>query len=303
MSGTSDPLRVVVVTYSPGEVLGDFLDSLGEATSRPLDVVLADNGSTDGAPEAAADSGRARLLPTGGNLGYGTAANHGAAGAVGEWLVVANPDIVWTAGSLDRLLEAGARWPRAAAIGPRIVTMDGHLYPSARALPSLGRGVGHALFGWFWPSNPWTRSYRQERGAPKEGRTGWLSGSCLLLRREAFEAVGGFDPSYFMFFEDVDLCERLHAAGWDVVYAPDAVVRHVGGHSWRDQPSIMIKAHHASAIRYLSRKYHRSWQAPLRLLLTAGLGLRYLASGVVSGIGRGAQPTRVQPDDRATTER
>jgi N-acetylglucosaminyl-diphospho-decaprenol L-rhamnosyltransferase len=291
---TEEPVRVVVVTYSPGEVLTDFLDSLATATTRPVDVVLADNGSTDGAPEAAAAAGRARLLRTGGNLGYGSGANVGAAGAAGEWLVVANPDIVWTPGSLDRLLDAGLRWPGAGVIGPKIVTMDGHLYPSARALPSLGHGIGHALFGWFWPANPWTRAYRREDDDPVEGEAGWLSGSCLLLRRQAFEQVGGFDPGYFMFFEDMDLCERLAEAGWRVVYVPSAVVRHVGGHSWRDRPAVMTKAHHASAIRYLSRRYHRWWQAPLRWGLTAGLGARYHASKVLTRIGRGT-PTGRRP--------
>jgi N-acetylglucosaminyl-diphospho-decaprenol L-rhamnosyltransferase len=287
-----DGVRVVVVTYSPGEVLEDFLSSLATATHRPVEVVMADNGSTDGAPEEAAAAGRATLLRTGGNLGYGAAANRGASGASQEWIVIANPDIVWRPGSLDCLLQAAERWPRAGVLGPVIVTVDGRLYPSARALPSLGRGIGHALFGWFWPSNPWTRSYRGEAGQPVEGPTGWLSGSCLLVRRAAFEEVGGFDPSYFMFFEDVDLCERLGRNGWLAVYVPSAEVCHVGGHSWRDQPHIMIKAHHASAIRYLGRRYPRPWQAPLRWGLTAGLGARYLASKVLTRIGRGAEPTR-----------
>ncbi len=286
-------LRVVTVTYSPGETLATFLDTLETATGRPYQVIMADNGSTDGAPEAADASGRARLLPTGGNVGYGSAANRGLSGADGLWVIVANPDIEWTPGCIDELLETAQRWPNAGALGPLIVTIDGHLYPSSRSLPSLGRGVGHALCGWWWPSNPWTRSYRRETGEPSEGRTGWLSGSCLLLRREAFEAIGGFDESYFMFFEDVDLCERLGRAGWDVVYAPTALVRHVGGHSWRDQPAIMIKAHHASAIRYLNRRYAAPWQLPLRLALTVGLGARYLASKLVARIGHGASPTRV----------
>src|SRR5699024_10329252 len=82
----SAPLRVVTVTYSPGDSLADFLDSLEAATGRPYEVVMADNGSTDGVPEAAAAQGRARLHATGGNLGYGAAANEGAAGAHGEWL-------------------------------------------------------------------------------------------------------------------------------------------------------------------------------------------------------------------------
>ncbi|MBM3685197.1 MAG: glycosyltransferase family 2 protein [Actinobacteria bacterium] len=292
-SGGGDVVRVVVVTYSPGETLRRFLDTLGRATSLPVEVVMADNGSTDSAPEEEAAAGRAVLLRTGGNLGYGAAANRGAANATGTWLVVANPDIEWTPGSIDEMITAARRWPLAGVIGPRIVTTDGRLYPSARALPELGTGIGHALMGWWWPTNPWTRAYRREDADPVEGPTGWLSGSCLLFRREAFEAVGGFDPAYFMFFEDVDVCDRLGRAGWQVVHAPDALVRHVGGHSWRDQPGIMIKAHHASAIRYLERRYGRIWQAPLRAVLRGGLGARYLAARVVRRIGRGAEPTRM----------
>jgi N-acetylglucosaminyl-diphospho-decaprenol L-rhamnosyltransferase len=294
VSNPHDGVRVVTVTYSPGKSLTAFLDSVATATHRPLEVVLADNGSTDGAPEAAAAAGRAVLLRTGGNIGYGSAANLGVAGASQDWVVVANPDIIWSPGSLDLLLDATVRWPRAGVLGPGIVTTDGHLYPSARALPSLGRGIGHALFGWFWPSNPWTRSYRREQGDPVEGECGWLSGSCMLLRREAFEQVDGFDTSYFMFFEDVDLCDRLAQAGWQVVYVPSAEVEHVGGHSWRDQPHIMVKAHHASAIRYMTRKYPRPWQAPLRWAIKGGLGARWALSTVLSGIGRGAAPTRVK---------
>jgi GT2 family glycosyltransferase len=132
------PLRLVVVTYSPGTSLTAFLSSLATATTWPHEVVLADNGSTDGAPEAAVGPG-VRLLHTGGNLGYGTAANLGASGFEGDWLVVANPDVTWSPGSLDVLLEAAERWPRAGCLGPAIRTPDGRLYPSARAFPSLGR--------------------------------------------------------------------------------------------------------------------------------------------------------------------
>ena len=137
------------MTYSPGETLAPFLDSVAGATRREVRVVMADNGSRDGVPEAEAAAGRAVLLPTGGNLGYGTAANLGAQGFDGKWLVVANPDVEWCPGSLDTLLEAALRWPHAGCLGPAIRTPDAQLYPSARAFPSLGRGTGHAVFGWI----------------------------------------------------------------------------------------------------------------------------------------------------------
>ena len=288
---TDAPLRVVVVTYFPGDSLATFLSSLPAATTRPYEVVLADNGSTDGAPEAAVGPG-VRLLPTGGNLGYGTAANLGAQGFDGEWLVVANPDVEWSPGALDELLAAALRWPHAGCLGPAIRTPDDRLYPSARAFPSLGRGTGHAIFGWIWPSNPWTRSYRAEQGSPVEGTTGWLSGSCMLLRREAFDAVGGFDPSYFMYCEDMDLCRRLAEAGWSSVYVPSAVITHQGGHATSRAAGPMLREHHRALYRYLSRQYSGPRWAPVRAVLALGLLVRYLLAARVPSMGEGAAPTR-----------
>lgn len=285
-------VRVVVVTYWPGEAIGTFLDSLADATSRDVHVVIADNGSEDGAPEAAAAHYGAQLLPTGGNLGYGSAANVGARTGDEEWLVVANPDITWRKGALDTLLDAAGRWPRAGAFGPAILTPGGDLYPSARGFPSLSRGIGHALLGWCWAANPWTRAYRRESGGPVEAPAGWLSGSCLLLRRAAFDEVGGFDPGYFMYFEDLDLCRRLADAGWQSVYVPSAVVEHTGAHSTRRNRGAMLRAHHASAYRYLAARYAGPRWLPVRLALRAGLAARYRLSLLIPGLGDGAKPTR-----------
>ena len=285
-------VRVVVVTYSPGACLATFLDSLHHATRRSYEVVLADNGSTDGSVEAAARRPEVTVRRTGGNLGYGRAANEGARASAAEWLVVANPDIIWRPGSLDTLLDAAARYPDAASLGPAIVTPDSRLYPSARALPSLGRGTGHALCGWWWPGNPWTAVYRNERERPAETPAGWLSGSCLLLRRCAFEQVRGFDPVYFMYFEDVDLCDRLSRAGWRNIYVPSAVVEHAGGHATVRVPAEMLRAHHRSAYRYLAAR-HPGWRwLPVRLALAVGLALRYLLSVGLNRAAEGAQPTR-----------
>jgi N-acetylglucosaminyl-diphospho-decaprenol L-rhamnosyltransferase len=269
-------IRVVCVTYNSGAVLGTFVDSLRHATTRPYELVLADNGSSDGAPEREVARSGARLVPTGGNLGYGRAANLGAQGFTGPWLVVANPDIEWTHGALDELIDASARWARPGALGPLILEPDGSTYPSGRALPSFRTGAGHALFAKVWPLNPWTARYQsqQELTAAVERTCGWLSGSCLLLRTEAFRGVGGFDPGYFMFFEDVDLGDRLARAGWQSVYVPRARVIHLGGHSWRSAPEAMIRAHHRSALRYLTGRYGAWYLAPLRLAIRVGLAAR-----------------------------
>jgi N-acetylglucosaminyl-diphospho-decaprenol L-rhamnosyltransferase len=291
--GVEPDVRVVVVTFRSGEIIGAFLDSLAKATTRAYEVVIVDNSpKLDAGTRAAGERPEVRLLRPGRNLGYGSAVNRGAAGADAPWLVISNADISFQPGALDELIAAARRWPAGGAFGPGITNPDGALYPSARDLPSLGRGIGHALFGWCWPTNPWTASYRRERGAPREMTAGWLSGSCQLLRREAFEAVGGFDESYFMFMEDVDLGRRIGAASWQSVYVPIAVVEHLGGHSTKRSSRRMVVAHHRSMFRYLSRQYPGPARAPLRLLLGVGLGARLLLALVFAKDSAGAKATR-----------
>jgi N-acetylglucosaminyl-diphospho-decaprenol L-rhamnosyltransferase len=294
VGSTSATLRVVVVTYSPGETLDGFLDSLAEATRRPYEVVLADNGSTDGAPERAARAHpQVRLLRTGGNIGYGAAANVGLADLTSGYALIANPDVRFEPGSIDELFAAAERWPRAASLGPAIRTPEGTVYPSARNLPSLSTGIGHALLGWVWPANPWTARYRREREELVERPAGWLSGSCFLVDLTAFWAVGGFDPGYFMYFEDVDLARRLGQRGWLHVYVPTAVITHEGGHATKRQAHRMQRVHHTSALRYLSADFPRRRDLPLRAALRAGLGARMLVSYVSSRVGAGAQPQQM----------
>jgi N-acetylglucosaminyl-diphospho-decaprenol L-rhamnosyltransferase len=278
------------VTYSPGDRLEEFIESLASATVRPVEVVLADNGSTDGSPErVTARYPHVRLLPTGGNVGYGAAANAGLADLSSGHAIIANPDVRFEPGSVDELIAVAERWPRAATVGPAIRTPEGELYPSARDLPQLSTGAGHALLGWAWPANPWTQRYRREREAPRERPAGWLSGSCLLVDVEAFWSVGGFDPGYFMYFEDVDLAERLGRRGWLHVYAPSAVVVHEGGHATQREPHRMQRVHHTSALRYLSGRHPGPARAPLRMALRAGLGARMLLSYVSSRVAAGAR--------------
>jgi N-acetylglucosaminyl-diphospho-decaprenol L-rhamnosyltransferase len=272
---TAATVRVVCVVYHPGPELDRFATTLAAATTAPVELVLVDNGDDHTVAQEVAARHGARLVVPGTNLGYGGGANRGADGATGPWVVVANADIEWEPGSLDTLLAAGTAAPRAGALGPALLNVDGTVYPSARALPSLTQGAGHALLVRLWPGNPWTRAYQAHQQHTGEHReAGWLSGACLLLRREAFTQVGGFDEGYFMFFEDVDLGDRLGRAGWTNVYVPAARVTHVGGTSWRERPATMISAHHASAARYVARRYPRWYQWPVRLLTSIGLRLR-----------------------------
>lgn len=285
-------VAVVAVTYSPGPALRLFFDSLKSATGTPCELVLVDNGSSDGSVAELVASEDVRLIVAEGNAGYGSAANLGVRATTSEFVVVANPDVEWHPRALDALLEATERWPDAAAFGPLVITARGDVYPSARQLPTLSSGIGHALCGWWWHGNPWTAAYRMDRQEPIERITGWLSGCCLLLRRSAFEEIGGFDPGYFMYFEDVDLGERLGKLGWQSVYVPSASVTHTRAHATSKYAARMAAEHHRSAWRYLSRRYAGWRWLPVRAVLRAGIAVRSLLAQRVPLVAAGGGAER-----------
>lgn len=137
-------VRVVTVAYNPGEELVRFLESLGRASRRRVRVVIADNGSEHEIVREAAERFGAEVVTDGTNRGYGAGANLAARDLGEDWIVVANPDIVWRPDSLDVLIDAGLNTAGAGCLGPRLLNPDGSVYPSGRALPTLVRGAGHA---------------------------------------------------------------------------------------------------------------------------------------------------------------
>jgi N-acetylglucosaminyl-diphospho-decaprenol L-rhamnosyltransferase len=213
-----------------------------------------------------------------GNVGYGKAMNAAVAEMPSsvEWVLISNPDVVLGTGTIDQLIAAGESDPLIGAVGPAVLNDDGSVYPSARAIPSLRTGVGHALFSNLWADNPWTTAYlRDARSEVKPRDAGWLSGSCVLVRRSIFDQLGGFDPRFFMYFEDVDLGNRIGKAGYRNLYWPNASVTHSGAHSTTGGASdVMIRAHHTSARQFLATKYPGPVLWPVRVTLTVGLSVR-----------------------------
>lgn len=271
-------LAVVTVSFGSESVLPAFLGSLVHASDEPITTTVVDNKPVDGGPIASiATEAGASYLPLPTNVGYGGAVNAAVATLDPhvEWVLISNPDVVLRPGAIDAMTAVGDSDERIGSVGPQIRTAEGEVYPSARAVPSLRTGVGHALFVNLWAANPWTRAYRKEKEAPAGSRdAGWLSGACFLVRRSAFDELGGFDDGFFMYFEDVDLGYRLGKAGYRNVYEPAAEIVHTGAHSTNTDSARMVRTHHESARRFLGKKYKGALLWPIRASLRAGLAVR-----------------------------
>ncbi|HEV2758912.1 MAG TPA: glycosyltransferase family 2 protein, partial [Acidimicrobiales bacterium] len=208
-----------------------------------------------------------------------------------EYVLILNPDTVVEPGTVKALSEAFDRDPGLAVVGPRMENLDGTVYPSVRRFPALGVAAGHAFLGLVWPANPYTRRYRMldwNHDHPAAD-VDWVGGACVLVRRAAFDVVGGFDEAYFMYVEDVDLCWRLGQAGWRIGYEPAGRVVHALGGSSRLVPYRMIAEHHRSLLRFVSK----STEGPRRAMVpvvAAGLAVRTLAAWAHHALGGSGVP-------------
>lgn len=265
-------VALVVVNHDTRDELLGCLATAREAGAD--EIVVVDSGSRDGSPAAVRQVHPDVVVLELPNVGYGRAANAGATRTTAPVLVVANADTRFGRGSLQQLAEALERDPSLGAVGPRVRYPDGRQQASARRLPTLGQTLGHALLGLWWPDNPWTRRYRMTDTDPDLPRdVDWLSGCVLGVRRRAFEAVGGFDPGYFMYVEDVDLGLRLRRAGWRLRYVPEAEVVHRVGASTGRRRAAMVVAHARSLDRFFARVYADRPLRRLRPLVRVGLTL------------------------------
>jgi N-acetylglucosaminyl-diphospho-decaprenol L-rhamnosyltransferase len=227
--------------------------------------VVVDNASSDmSAARAAAEHPAARLVKNPVNRGFAAAANQGIRETRAPFILLLNPDAEIISGTLDALLEVARDRPRVGALGPLVRNPDGTIQPSARKVPGLVEALGHAFLGHLLPNNPFTRSYTMAGwDRSSERLVEWISGSAMLLRRQAWEEVDGFDEGYFMFVEDVDLCTRLLKTGWTVLFHPAVEVIHEIGVSTRQMPRRMAREHARSIYGYFARHVARG---PLVLL-------------------------------------
>jgi GT2 family glycosyltransferase len=271
-------ISIAVISYNTRDLLRRCVASSFAAGAT--DVVVADNGSTDGTVEMlAAEFPRVRIIVDRSNPGYGGASNAAIEACHNEYVLLLNSDTELYPGALTALCSYLDEHPRAAVVGPRLRNPDGSLQRSLHQFPSPL--ITLLDYSWVGPAVglvPGLRKlYTASDAHERARRVPWVTGAALGIRRTPFQSVGGFDRSFFMYYEEVDLSYRLLQAGWETHFAPEAEVMHVGGASTNQQRGPMYIQQIAAAMQY-SRRHHSAVNVRLTgLALRFSLGCRLLA--------------------------
>ncbi|MEW6553620.1 MAG: glycosyltransferase family 2 protein [Actinomycetota bacterium] len=278
---------LVIVNYNTAPDLRRCLQSAAERLAG-VEVLVVDNGSTDGSREMVRDGfPHVRLVENPGNPGYASACNRGIAATSQPYVFILNSDVEFLSGGLDEVLDRMESDPAIGALGPMVLNSDGSVQMSCRRFPSMFASMVHGFLGDIWPGNPLTMKYQMKnmcRDGPCE--VDWISGAAMLLRREAAERVGGFDETYFMYVEDVDICWRLREAGYRVVYDPAMRLLHHIGRTSSQQSVRMLYQHHRSMFIYCRKRYRGGRGMALLPLVLAGLAARFTLALLLRAIRR-----------------
>jgi GT2 family glycosyltransferase len=254
----------------------DCLRSLyADLGDLPAEVFVVDNASSDGSADAIGrEFPEVRLIANSANLGFGAANNLAMSKAQGEYLLLLNSDAFPKAGAIATLVNYLQANPKVGIVGPRLVHADGSLQLSCFRFPSPLRA---------WLENLWISTAFADHRFLGDYRhwahdslrnVDWVIGACLLLRRNVFSQVGGFDEKFFMYSEEADWQRRIRDAGWDIAFIPDAVVTHLGGASGASEPA-RINRHFFESLDYYEYKHHGLFGLVFfRLAMIVGCSMR-----------------------------
>ena len=274
-------VSVVLVSYNAASVLREALQSLaGDLAGYEWEAVVVDNASSDdGRAVAGAFAPRVRVLANQDNVGFARGVNQGIAASTAPLVLIMNPDCRLIAGAFAQMKREIEQTRTAAIVAPRILNADGTVQGNARGDPDMLTGIfgRTALLRRLLPGLTVSRRNVVDDADGRARTVDWVSGACMLARRDALAEVGGFDERYFLYWEDADLCRRLRSRGHVVRYAPAATAVHQGGHSSRGVRVPAIRAFHESA--YLYYATHVAPASPARralarVLLMARSGIR-----------------------------
>lgn len=261
-------LSVIIVNYNARQLLLDCLDSLPDsAPDHQLETVVVDNASKDNSTEAAREwlppegFPAPKVVANSKNLGFTRANNQGIERSNGRYIVLLNNDTVVHPGAFSKAIDYLDRHPEIGGAGLRLLNGDGSLQLSCRRFPSFSQALfnRYSLLTRLFPKNRFSRQYLMTDVEHNEVRdVDWVSGACLVIRREVLEDVGPLDERFFMYSEDVDFCYRIWEAGWRVTYLPFAEVTHLIGQSSKRARALTIIERHKSMYRFYKKHYSRN---------------------------------------------
>ncbi len=216
------------------------------------EIAVVDYESDAGAlREAVARHPGVTCIPRADNLGFAAGVNLASARTTAPFLLLLNPDTVAEGPVLRVLEEWLTRHPDVGVAGARVLNADGSIQPSARRFPDWTTWLG-GRSTWLtsrFPQNWFSRRNLVSSDASVPTDVDWVSGACLMTRRDLFERIGGFDEQFFLYWEDADYCSRVAAAGFRCMYVPAVSVRHAAGRAAEREPIPAIRAFHQSAFR------------------------------------------------------
>jgi GT2 family glycosyltransferase len=278
---THSYVTLIVVNFNSGEHLRACLAAAAEDLhGLDWDAVVVDNASSDGSADGIETLSRIRLVRNASNRGFGAAVNQAATLGSAPRLWLLNPDCRVEPGTFSRLEAVLAAHPECAIAAPQLLNADGSIQASARGEPTALTGLfgRHGVLAKLLPRSGATRRNLRAEDLTAAGADSapvdWAMGAAMLIRREAFALVGGFDERYFLYWEDADLCRRLRDKGLTTRYVPGARVWHPGGISAATRPAFATRAFHRSAYLYYATHAAPSPLNPMRWLAKIALGLR-----------------------------
>lgn len=279
-------LSIIIVSWNVRELLRACLRSL-PLNDPQTEIIVVDSASSDSSAAMVRQEFPAvTLIASEANLGYSRGNNLGLERARGDYLLVLNPDTEIASDALAEMCAYMDAHPQVGALGPQMVYADGTPQSTRRRFPTPLT----AFFESTWlqslaPRSVLDRYYARDLAADQPAEVDWIVGAALLLRREAYEQVGGFDEGFFMYSEELDLCRRLKTAGWKVVHFPAARIIHHEARSSAQVPAATHIRFNTSKVRYF-RKYHGAAVAEaLRLYLLANFAAQLVLEWVKGLLG------------------
>ncbi len=289
-------LSIVIVSWNVADLLRTCLQTVAAGWGElQLEVIVVDSGSQDETPQMVADEFPwVKLIARSDNVGFPKGNNLGLAEANGRYLLLLNPDTEIHGDALSKMVQYLETHPKTGALGPQLLNSDGTVQSSRRRFPTVGLGYFEST--WLEPYAPekmLSDYYVRDVADDETAVVDWVTGACLMTRREVYEQIGDLDEDYFMYSEELDWCRRIKQAGWGIVYLPTAQVMH---HTGRSSEQAVTHRHinfQRAKLRYF-RKYHGRFTATtLRIFLLLNY-IWQIKLEVVKGILGHKRPIRWQ---------